>query len=86
MLIEDPLEMEVARILDEARVAYIHESSSPHQRLDFYLPAYGVYIECKAYSTDRTAEQIKDKKVIVLQTMEAVKTFGSLCRPAKTEK
>ncbi len=83
--ITDPVEKIVAEALDAAGIDYLHEKDSKTDglNLDFYIPDLYVYIECKAFSTDRTAAQIKDKQVILVQGMKAAEAFKQLvARPA----
>lgn len=65
--ISDPIEIAVADFLDALKISWVHESQNKAQELDFYLPDFDCFIECKAMSTDRTARQIAGKEVIVVQ-------------------
>lgn len=76
--LEDPLEIIVADSLFEVGIKFVHEMQNKEQGLDFYLPDYNVYIECKAFYSDRTARQIKDKRVIFIQGKEAAKSFNAM--------
>lgn len=81
-MITDPLEKLVAECLKRHRIDYIHEVASPtlnNKSLDFYLPAYGLYIECKRFHTDRLKYQIEGlTNVLVIQGMEGVVGFTKL--------
>lgn len=81
--IVDPAEIRVADGLAIAGIAFVHELENPEQRFDFYLPDYKLYIECKQFSTPRTAEQIKDREdIIVVQGKHAAEAFARmLVRP-----
>jgi hypothetical protein len=79
MKINDPIERIVAEVLLNKGIKFIHEMENKAQGLDFYLPEYDIFIECKAYSTPRTEKQIEDKKVILIQTSEAAKAFVEIC-------
>lgn len=79
IMIVDPVEKTVAEALDAVGVKYVHEQQNHAQKLDFYLPEYGIFIECKASSTPRTEKQIEGKKVILVQTKEAAECFKLLC-------
>ena len=78
MMIKDPIEMIVAEVLQKLNVDYVHELENPNQRLDFYLPDYEIYIECKAFSTPRTSKQIEDRKVILIQSKQAAWALESI--------
>lgn len=74
---EDPVEAMVAKTLNRHNVYYTRGNHS--QRLDFHLPVFGVYIECKRYHTDRIEEQTKGMtNVIIIQGMEAARAFDDL--------
>lgn len=76
MNIQDPIERRVAEVLDSAGVRYVHERENPEQRLDFYLPDFDIFIECKAYNSSRLEQQIKEKDVIVVQGRKAADAFA----------
>lgn len=79
MTTTDPIELIVADGLRKAGVAFVHESDNKGQMLDFYLPQQQVFIECKQFSTDRTAAQIAGiPNVIVVQGRIAAETFAAL--------
>lgn len=79
MSITDPIECIVAMSLCVAGVKYVHESQDKNQKFDFFLPGYGLYIECKQFSTPRTSEQIKDREdVIVIQGKHAAHQFACM--------
>lgn len=82
-LFSDPVENTVAIALKGAGIRYVHESQNKDQVLDFYLPDLRCYIECKAFSTDRTAQQVKDKQVIVVQGYKAASAFAAIINPNK---
>jgi hypothetical protein len=49
------------------------------QRIDFYLPDYGVAIECKRFHADRSLRQLSaHPEIILIQGLEAAKTFRAL--------
>lgn len=78
---DDPLEQEMAALLDEAGISYIRPDrvSSEPTNLDFYIPALSLYIEVKAAHTPRIADQLAlvpaDRSALVLVGREAVKAF-----------
>lgn len=71
----DPVEIMIADTLDKKGVRYVHETMNKDQGLDFYLPDSDVFIECKRFSSERTAKQIEGKNVILIQGMKAAKAF-----------
>ncbi len=62
----DDLERRVAIILDRNNIEFLHESEVDDQRLDFYLPNYGVYIEVKRFDSARTSTQLSSQENIIL--------------------
>ncbi len=70
-LFNDPVENSVANALALAGIKYTHESQNKKQSLDFFLPDYDCYIECKAFHTERTGPQIHGKQVILIQGYRA---------------
>lgn len=77
--ITDPVEQVVASGLFECGVAFVHETKGDTKRLDFYLPDFNVYIECKRFHSDRISEQMsRVDNVISIQGMDAAKTFAKL--------
>ena len=56
--IEDRVEKLIAEGLDLIGVSFTHETLNKAQGLDFYLPDFDIFIECKAFSSDRTNNQI----------------------------
>ncbi len=76
--ITDPVEKMVAEVLSVAGIEFIHGSggSEGTKGLDFYLPDFDIYIECKRMHTPRTCEQMsRVDNVIVIQGMKAAITF-----------
>lgn len=78
--ITDPIERPIAEALLKIGVNYIHDSEKGGKtNLDFYLPDYDVYIECKAFYSDRAIRQIKDKRnVILVQGYDAANLLKKL--------
>lgn len=65
------LERVIAEALDVAGVKY--EMGREPARLDFYLPDFDLYIEVKAFHSDRISEQMsRAKSVIAVQGTAAV--------------
>lgn len=70
-----PLEKAVASALTDCGIRYKGENGMS-ERLDFYLPASGVFIEVKRMQTDRSNEQLKRaENIILLQGPKAVEMF-----------
>ena len=77
---KDPIEAEVARGLDAARLWYTREGDPghPERGLDFYLHGIDIHIECKWSHSDRIAEQTsRFRNVIVVQGLEAAKLLSN---------
>lgn len=72
----DPIEDIVEVGLRRAGIAFTRDGEADLP-LDFYLPEFGVYIECKQFSTPRKADQIEGvDNVIVIQGKTAAKLFA----------
>jgi len=84
--ITDPVEHIIAAALDEAGIAYVHSgedgSGLPLTRgLDFYLPGFECWIECKAYHSDRISGQMaKAADIIVIQGLGAARAFSAMLK------
>lgn len=77
MNISDPLEKEIAGALNNAGISFQHESDGKIA-LDFLL-CNGIFIECKAFHSDRSAEQLKKgENVILVQGKKANKFLAYL--------
>lgn len=75
MAIADPVEAKIAEGLDDAGIKY----DRPENGLDFYLPAFDTYIECKAMYSARILDQMqRAPNIIVIQGIGAAKTFASM--------
>lgn len=86
----DPVEDIVAQALERAGIRFRHEEPHPHpdsnKRLDFYLPELDLFIEVKAFSSDRTAHQIRGlENVIVVQGEDAARVFARWIDPGGPE-
>ncbi len=67
----DELEKQIGIRLNECDIKF-----ERNQRLDFYLPDYGVYLEVKKYHSERSVSQLASQENIVLiQGKEAVTFF-----------
>lgn len=79
--VSDPVEKIVAAALDAAGILFIHESECREKEAqpDFYLPTYGVAVECKQLHTPRTMKQMeREPEIIVIQGRKAARAFASL--------
>lgn len=74
--ISDHLEQKLADFFTEHHIEFIHESQNKDQVLDFYLPAFGIYIEVKQYHTERVGRQLAHQdEVILIQGKKALAFF-----------
>lgn len=79
--ITDPIERIVADALRDAEITFIHESEddAATKGLDFYLPGRDVFVECKAYHTERTGPQMaRVDNIIVIQGKRAAMAFAMM--------
>ena len=77
----DPIEKIVADALDARGIEYVIDGKGETRGLDFRLQASDVYIECKAYHTPRTSEQMsRVENVIVVQGKRAAETFAAMLK------
>ena len=81
--ITDPIEARIAEALQRAGMDYEHEAAAPNGRIiDFYVPNLNLFIEAKAFDTERTAAQVRGlTNVIVIQGREAAEAFDRLINP-----
>ncbi len=78
--ISDPVELEIARALDSIGVKWTNDEVIA-KRLDFYLLDYDVYIECKAYHSQRILGQMgRVPNIIVVQGLSAAKCFAAMIK------
>jgi hypothetical protein len=71
------LETKIADALTSAGIKFITEQ--PPANLDFYLPEFDIYIEVKAFHSDRIAEQMsRVGNVIAVQGVEAAKFLAKI--------
>lgn len=80
--ITDPVEKVVSLGLIKAGIKFQHESEQNSnaylQSLDFFLPEYGIYLECKRFHTDRISDQMsRSDNVIAIQGMGAAEFFAN---------
>lgn len=79
MQITDPMERQIADALDAAGVEFEHEKLG----LDFYLPAFDVYIEVKRMHSPRISDQMsRAPNVIAAQGDRGVAFLANLLRRA----
>jgi hypothetical protein len=75
----DHLEKEVAEVLESKGIDFVHESEGNSSNLDFYLPAYDVFIEVKQFHSDRVVKQLASKdNVIVIQGKKSIAFLKSI--------
>lgn len=74
-MITDPIEKIIAGALSERRVTF----EVPTEGLDFYLPAFDTFIECKQFHSARIARQMSlASNVIAIQGRGAAVAFATL--------
>lgn len=74
----DPMEIAVEQWLIANGVNY-RRADDMKARLDFFLPDFNVYIECKQFHTPRTNEQLqRATDIIVVQGRGSLKFLDSL--------
>lgn len=72
----DHLEKALADFLNSKGICFVHESQNKAQGLDFYLPAFDIYIEIKQYHSERIAKQLATQdEVILIQGKKALDFF-----------
>ena len=77
----DPVETIVSEALTSRGIRFTTERTNAGQRLDFYLPDFDLLIECKQFSSGRTAAQIEGlQNVILIQGLPAARAFAELVR------
>lgn len=75
--ITNPLEEKIAAELRRAGIAYGADGTSSTKNLDFHITESDVYIEVKAFHSDRIAEQMsRAENVIAIQGTKAVEWFA----------
>jgi hypothetical protein len=78
---KDPVELIVENALKAKGIRFIpqNEPGNKTKGLDFYLPLYDTYIECKQFHTVRSNEQLKRaERVILIQGMGAALCFAEM--------
>lgn len=81
----DPLEKKMAAILERSGIEFTRPERDRNDptNLDFYLPAFDVYIEVKQFHSDRIARQLasvpEKSTAIVLVGPSAIAAFERLC-------
>jgi len=80
----DHLEKKIAEALESAGIEFIHESEIAEQFLDFYLPAYDVFIEVKQFYTVRITKQMNyEDNIIAVQGSKAVEILTDILNKLK---
>ena len=81
----DPVERAVADALDASGVSYVTDPRETRD-LDFFLPDFDVYIECKQMFAERITKQMKTvDNIIVIQGLGAALSFAQLIRACGPE-
>lgn len=74
----DPVERAVEALLKDGGVKYERHNSA---RLDFYLPDFDIYIECKQFPTERIVEQLgRAECVVVIKGRRTVAALRDLIK------
>ncbi len=74
----DPIENIVENALLEAGIKFTREHSND-AKLDFYLTDFNLYIECKAYHSDRANKQLaRAENIILVQGKQSALFFASI--------
>ncbi len=80
-MITDLVERIIAEGLTAKGIRFIHDGMdgvTTEKHLDFYLPDYDVYIECKQFHSDRSSKQLKRHlNIILIQGLEAARFFST---------
>lgn len=81
----DPLEMLVAKTLDHLEIRYVCPDSdkgfSTLKKLDFFIPDWNLYIECKAWGSARLHKQVEEvNNCIVLIGLAATARFCEMLK------
>lgn len=77
----DPVEEFVACTLIHLGIDYKSNVKVGDRELDFYLPDYDIYIECKQFYTPRILDQMSEvENVIVVQGLETAHVMFNLAR------
>jgi hypothetical protein len=72
----DPVERVLHDGFLRENIAFVDERDPRACRLDFYLPDFGIHVECKQFHSPRTNEQMKRvKDIIVIQGVAAAEAF-----------
>jgi myo-inositol-1-phosphate synthase len=83
----DDLEKQVADLLIERGVKFLHESQynkGQDRVLDFYLPDFDVYIEVKQFHTERSSGQLSSQdNVILIQGRKSIEFLKQLKNRSK---
>ena len=80
----DPLEAALLTLFEKYGIAFTRPERDPNDpaNLDFYLPAYDLYVEAKQFHTPRISDQLAKVPVrsnaLVLMGMKSVEAFADL--------
>lgn len=80
-MIDDPIERIIADGLDAAGIRYVHETQSKELTLalDFYLPDFCIFLECKQFWSQNLNNQMqRASNIIAIQGRAAAYAFVSM--------
>lgn len=89
MKLDDPIEQIIADGLDAAGILYVHESQSKELTLalDFYLPDFCIFVECKQFWSENLNNQMRRaSNIIAIQGRSAAHAFVSMLRKRVKER
>lgn len=81
MNLGDPVEQIIADGLDASGIRYVHETQSKDVTLalDFYLPDFGIFLECKQFWSENLNRQMRRaSNVIAIQGIGAARAFVAM--------
>lgn len=82
----DPVEFIVRNALVARGVDFSEEPARQNHGLDFYLPEYETFIECKQFASNRTEGQLlRQSNIILIQGMKAAHSFAELLNGERPE-
>lgn len=88
-MISDPIEKIIADGLTANGIRFIHETEAKESNLalDFYLPDFDVFIECKQFWSAGLNDQMKRApNIIAIQGREAAHSFVKMINTQRGDK
>jgi hypothetical protein len=82
--LSDPIEQIIADGLDAAGIRFVHESKAKELTLslDFYLPDFCIFIECKQFWSENLNNQMqRASNIIAIQGRAAAYAFAAMVAP-----